>query len=461
MQLNDVHGTYARRRHAFLTAMGSGIALIPTAREAPRNRDSLYPFRHDSYFYYLTGFAEPEAVLVLVAGASPKSILFCREKNMEREIWDGFRYGPEGAREVFGMDEARPIAELASALPQLLADQPAVHTFVGWDTAWDKTLSDALNGVRALVRTGVSAPSVVHDARAILDAQRLVKDEHEIAMMRRAGEISSAAHIRAMRFARPGQYEYQVEAELLHEFVAHGAREQAYSAIVASGPNACVLHYRENDRLMEDGDLLLIDAGCEYASYASDITRTFPVNGRFTGPQKAVYEVVLEAQLRCIDAVKPAAPFNAYHETAIRVLAQGLIDLGLCKGTLDGVIESKAYFQFYMHRAGHWLGLDVHDAGDYRRGGSQGEWQTLKPGMVLTVEPGLYIRPADNVPAEFANIGVRIEDDILVTATGNDNLTARTPKAVADVEAACRRSRARIRSNDSTLIPTRPTCTTR
>ncbi|MEO7761592.1 MAG: Xaa-Pro aminopeptidase [Casimicrobiaceae bacterium] len=439
MKLNDVHATYAGRRNAFTAAMGSGIALIPTAREAARNRDSLYPYRHDSYFYYLTGFNEPEAVLVLIAGAASKSILFCREKNLEREIWDGYRYGPDGARETFGFDEARPIGELAAALPQLLADQAAVYTFVGWDAHWDKTLTDALNGVRALVRTGISAPSVVHDARALLDAQRLIKDDHEIAMMRRAGEISSVAHARAMREARPGQYEYQVEAELLHEFVAHGAREQAYSAIVASGPNACVLHYRENNRQMADGDLLLIDAGCEYASYASDITRTFPVNGKFTGPQRAVYELVLEAQLKCIDAVKPGAPFNAYHETAIKVLAQGLIDLGLCHGSLDTVIQTKAYFQFYMHRAGHWLGLDVHDAGDYRLGGSTGEWQTLKPGMVLTVEPGLYIRPADKVPAQFHNIGVRIEDDILVTAAGNDNLTAKTPKTIADVEAACRR----------------------
>ena len=420
-----------------------GIALIPTAHEAARNRDSLYPYRHDSYFYYLTGFNEPESVLVLIAGSgqfpTPRSILFCREKNLEREIWDGYRYGPDGARATFGFDEARPISELASALPQLLADQPAIFTFVGGDAAWDRQISDALNGVRALARTGVSAPTVVHDIRAILDQQRLVKDGYEIDVMRRAGEISSDAHIRAMQTARPGQFEYQVEAELLHEFVRNGAREQAYSAIVASGPNACVLHYRENNRLMNDGDLLLIDAGGEYASYASDITRTFPVNGKFTGPQKAVYEVVLEAQMKCIDDVKPGKPFNAYHDTAVRVLSQGLIDLGLCKGSLDSVIESKSYFQFYMHRAGHWLGLDVHDAGDYRIGGSTGQWQTLQPGMVLTVEPGLYIRPADNVPEKFHNIGVRIEDDILVTPGGNDNLTVKTPKTVADVEAACRR----------------------
>jgi Xaa-Pro aminopeptidase len=369
----------------------------------------------------------------------PRSILFCREKNLEREIWDGYRYGPEGAREAFGFDEARPIGELAAALPQLLTDQDAVYTFVGLDAEWDRTIAHALNGVRALIRTGVAAPSVVHDVRALLDAQRLLKDDHEIAMMRRAGEISSMAHVRAMQTARPGQYEYQVEAELLYEFVRWGAREQAYSAIVASGPNACVLHYRDNNRQMKDGELLLIDAGCEYASYASDITRTFPVGGRFTGPQKAIYELVLETQIKCIDAVKPGAPFNAYHDTAIRVLSQGLIDLGLVEGTLDAVIESKAYFQFYMHRAGHWLGLDVHDAGDYRRGGTNGVWQTLEPGMVLTVEPGLYIRPADNVPPDFHNIGVRIEDDILVTLSGNDNLTVKTPKTVVDVEAACRR----------------------
>ena len=439
MIANDALAAHAARRNALLAAMGEGIALIPTAHEAARNRDSLYPYRHDSYFFYLTGFAEPEAVLVLLAGKTPKTILFCREKNLEREIWDGYRHGPDGARSTFGFDEARPIAELDAALPQLLADQPGVYTFVGADPQWDRTISEALNGVRALSRTGVSAPNVVYDARALLDAQRLVKDGHEIAMMRRAGEISSLAHVRAMERTRPGQFEYQVEAELLHEFVRSGAREQAYSAIVASGANACVLHYRDNNRKMADGDLLLIDAGCEYGSYASDITRTFPVNGKFSGPQKDVYEVVLEAQEQCIGQVGPGQPFNAYHDTAIRVLAQGLIDLGLCKGSLDEVIETKSYFQFYMHRAGHWLGLDVHDAGDYRVGGSTGQWQTLQPGMVLTVEPGLYIRPAENVPEQFHNIGVRIEDDILVTRSGNENLTARTPKSVADVEAACRR----------------------
>jgi Xaa-Pro aminopeptidase len=263
---------------------------------------------------------------------------------------------------------------------------------------------------------------------------RLVKDAHEIALMRRACAISSAAHRRAMRHAKPGVHEYEVEAELAHEFLRAGAQSVAYSSIVASGPNACVLHYRDNNRKMADGDLLLIDAGCEYQGYASDITRTFPANGRFTGPQRAVYEVVLAAQLACIDAVKPGAPFHDYHHVAERVLAQGFIELGLLTGTLDGVLESGSYKQFYMHRAGHWLGMDVHDAGLYQQ---HGESVRLVPGMVLTVEPGAYIRPADNVPERFWNIGVRIEDDVLVTVDGTDNLTAATPKSVADVEAAC------------------------
>jgi len=254
--------------------------------------------------------------------------------------------------------------------------------------------------------------------------------------MRRASSISAAAHRRAMRTARPGQHEYEVEAELAHEFLQHGAQAVAYASIVASGPNACVLHYRDNNRQMQDGDLLLIDAGCEYQGYASDITRTFPVNGRFSAEQRAVYEVVLAAQLACLDAVRPGAPFHDYHKVAERVLAQGFIDLGLCKGSLEEVLESGAYKQFYMHRAGHWLGMDVHDAGLYQLKGSS---QTLVPGMVLTVEPGAYIRPADNVPERFWNIGVRIEDDVLVTADGIENLTAAAPKSVADVEAACRR----------------------
>jgi len=337
---------------------------------------------------------------------------------------------------VFGFDEALPIGELSSRLPDLASDRPALFTPLGLFSDWDRRVTDLLNEVRNRARTGVAAPDEVVDVRGALDAMRLVKDAEELRLMRRAAAISSAAHARAMARARPGQYEYQVEAELAHEFLQHGAQAVAYASIVASGPNACVLHYRDNNRQMQDGDLLLIDAGCEYQGYASDITRTFPVNGRFSAEQRAVYEVVLAAQLACLDAVRPGAPFHDYHKVAERVLAQGFIDLGLCKGSLEEVLESGAYKQFYMHRAGHWLGMDVHDAGLYQLKGSS---QTLVPGMVLTVEPGAYIRPADNVPERFWNIGVRIEDDVLVTADGIENLTAAAPKSVADVEAACRR----------------------
>jgi Xaa-Pro aminopeptidase len=428
---------YARRRAQLAQATGDGVVLVPTAPEMPRNRDSFYPYRHDSYFYYLTGFSEPEAVLAMVVkDGEATSLLFCREKNAEREIWDGYRHGPEGARDTFGLDQGHAIGKLPEMLPQLLSNQSRVHTLIGATPGWDKAVTDALNAVRALARTGVAAPDAVLDVRTPLDAMRRVKDEHETALMRRAAEISCAAHARAMRSTRPGSHEYQVEAELMHEFLRHGAMSPAYGSIVASGPNACVLHYHENNRQMRDGELLLIDAGCEYQGYASDITRTFPVSGRFTGAQRDVYELVLATQMACIAEVGPGMKFDAYHERAIRVLAQGFIDLGLCQGSLDGVIESGDYKRFYMHRAGHWLGMDVHDAGDYRD--RSGTWATLEAGNVLTVEPGAYIRPGDSVPEHFWNIGVRIEDDILVTATGVDNLTAGAPKTVADVEAAMR-----------------------
>ena len=437
--MNHAHQIYRARRDAVLQTMrdrsGGGLALVPTAPEVPRNRDSLYAYRHDSYFYYLSGFPEPEAVIALVAAPDgDRHLLFCRERNEEREIWDGFRYGPEAAREIFGFDEAHPISAMRERLPDLAADRPALFTPLGLFRDWDREVTDLLNVVRNRVRTGVAAPEEVVDVRAAVDTMRLVKDLHEIALMRRACAISTGAHRRAMHAARPGDYEFQVEAELMHEFLREGAQSVAYTSIVASGPNACVLHYRDNNRQMLDGDLLLIDAGCEFQGYASDITRTFPVTGRFTGPQKAVYELVLAAQLACIEAVRPGAAFHDYHHVAERILTQGLIDLGLCTGTLEGVLESGSYRQFYMHRAGHWLGMDVHDAGLYQQ---HGESVRLAPGMVLTVEPGLYIRPADNVPEDFWNIGVRIEDDVLVTADGIDNLTAAAPKRVADVEAAC------------------------
>ena len=429
---NPVHIKPFRKRRARLAKeLQSGVVVMPTAPERSRNADAHYDYRWDSAFYYLTGFREPEAVLVMVLGKEPRSILFCREKNLEREIWDGFRFGPELAREQFGFDESYPYAELDTRLPELLANEDTLHTPVGSDPAWDLRVAGWLNAVRARVRTGVTAPGQIRDVRAAVSDMRLFKDEHELAVMRRAAQISSEAHARAMRTAAPGKREYEVEAELIHEFCRNGARAPAYGSIVAAGANACVLHYRENSAEIRKGELMLIDAGCELDSYASDITRTFPIAGRFSAVQKDVYELVLASQEAAIREVKPGADFIDYHDAATRVLVQGLIDFKLCKGSVDKVLEDGSYKQFYMHRTGHWLGLDVHDAGEYMQ---KGKWRKLKPGMVLTVEPGCYIRPADNVPKAFWNIGVRIEDDVLVTAKGREILTADCPKSVKDVE---------------------------
>ncbi|NWG32150.1 MAG: aminopeptidase P N-terminal domain-containing protein [Rhodocyclaceae bacterium] len=419
-----------------MAAAGGGVAVIPTAPERLRNRDTHFPYRADSYFHYLTGFPEPEAVLVLIANTAPQAILFCREKDVEKEIWDGFRHGPEGARESFGFDAAFSIGEFDAKLAELLADQPALWYALGYDAEWDARITRALNAVRAQTRAGRRAPAVIHDVRAVLDAMRLVKDEHEIALMRRAARIAGAAHRRAMRFTAPGRYEYEVEAEFLHEFRRAGCQAPAYPPIVAGGANACILHYVGNDRPLKDGELLLIDAGCELDGYASDITRTFPVNGRFSGPQADVYQLVLDAQAAAIAAIRPGAGFNAPHEAALRVLAQGMVDLKLLEGSVEGILESEAYKRFYMHRTGHWLGLDVHDAGAYRQGET---WTVLQPGMTLTVEPGCYIRAAADVPAAFHDIGIRIEDDVLVTADGCEILSADTPKTIADIEAWMKR----------------------
>lgn len=427
---------FAARRTRLLDKMQAGVAVIPTSAEHVRNRDAHYPYRFDSYFYYLTGFPEPEAVLVLIAGTSgngaPHRLLFCRDKNEEREIWDGFRYGPAGALETFGIDAAYSIGELWNKLPDLLANQPTLHYAMGHDPTFDTHIVEALNKVRAMTRSGITAPAEIHDVRALLDEMRLFKDDTELALMRRAGAISGEAHRRAMRAASPGRFEHEIEAELLHEFRANGAQAPAYTPIVAGGANACILHYVDNNRRLNDGDLLLIDAGCEVDGYASDITRTFPVNGKFSAAQRDVYQLVLTAQAAAIEQVKPGSPWDAPHEAAVRVLAQGMLDLKLLEGSLDGVIESGAYRRFYMHRTGHWLGLDVHDAGEYKRDGT---WRPLEPGMVLTVEPGCYIRTADDVPQSLWNIGVRIEDDALVTPSGCEILTIATPKTVTDIEA--------------------------
>ncbi len=431
---------YATRRRRLTEAMQAGIAVLPTAPERVRNRDSHYPYRYDSYFYYLTGFAEPEAVLVLVAGKEPRSILFCRERSAEREVWDGFRYGPERARERFGFDAAHPIAALDDEMEKLLADQAALFYPVGAEADWDARAMRWLNRVRDKARAGVAAPERVQDLRALVDDMRLVKDAHELGLMRRAAGISAAAHRRAMQAARPGRFEYQVEAELLYEFRRQGAQFPAYWPIVAGGANACVLHYVANDALLADGELLLIDAGCELDGYAADITRTFPVGGRFGAAQREVYELVLAAQRAAIEKVRPGNAWNEPHDAAVRVLAQGMLDLKLLAGSLDEALEKETYKRFYMHRTGHWLGLDVHDAGQYKHAGN---WRTLQPGMTLTVEPGLYLRAADDVPEPLRDIGVRIEDDVLVTGEGCEVLTAQAPKEAPEIEAWIRDARAR------------------
>ncbi|WP_432240727.1 Xaa-Pro aminopeptidase [Herbaspirillum robiniae] len=439
---------FAARRERLIASMqkaGGGVAIIPTAPEVMRNRDADYPYRHDSYFYYLSGFTEPEAVLVLVAGRENRSILFCRDKNLEREIWDGYRFGPQAAQQQFAFDAAHPIDELDKSMPALLADAPAVYYGLGQDEKRDAQLQRWLQGVRALARSGVAAPGSVVDVSVLLDNMRLFKDAFEIDLMKRAGVISAEAHCRAMRLSRPGLREYHLEAELLHEFRRNGSQYPAYGSIVATGANSCVLHYRASDAELKDGDLVLIDAGCELDGYASDITRTFPANGKFSGPQKELYEIVLASQVAAIAETAPGKRFMDGHDAAVKILAQGMLDTGLLDknkvGSLEDVIEKGDYRQFYMHRTGHWLGMDVHDVGDYRDPATADgakPWRTLQPGMVLTVEPGIYVRPGEGVPEKYWNIGIRIEDDAHVTPTGCELLTTGVPSKVDDIEALMR-----------------------
>jgi len=428
------HAHFIARRKRLLKTIGDGVAIIPTAPEVVRNRDAHHPFRFDSYFWYLSGFPEPEAVVVLVGGRRPKSILFCREKHEEREIWDGYRYGPKAAKAAFGFDAAYPIELLDQKLPEFLVDRDTLWHAVGHDDAWDARIARALNAVRAESRAGKRAPRAIHDLRFELDAMRLIKDAAEAEIQQRSADIASAGHARAMHACRPGMAEYELEAELTYEFRKRGADAHAYTPIVAGGANACVLHYVENNKILNDNTLVLIDAGCEVAGYAADITRTFPVNGRFNAAQKDVYEIVLAAQHAAIKATAPGRHFMEGHDAAVRVLTQGLIDLKLLSGDLENLIEKGDYKRFYMHRTGHWLGLDVHDAGEYKVGDA---WTTLQPGMTLTVEPGLYIRPGADIPPALAGIGIRIEDDVRVTEAGCHVFTT-APKTGAEIEEVMR-----------------------
>jgi Xaa-Pro aminopeptidase len=438
---------FAARRARVLAAMQPGaVAVLATAPEAPRNGDSDYPYRHDSAFYYLSGFTEPDSMMVLVAAQGDKpasAILFCRQKNAEREIWDGFRYGPDAAREAFGFDAAFPIDELDGEIGKLLANAPAVYYALGHSAALDLQMKTWLQNVRRQSRTGVTAPTAAHDLLAMLDEMRLFKDDSERATMQRAATISGQAHARAMGATKPGMFEYEIEAELLHEFRRNGAQYPAYTPIVASGANACVLHYVANNAQCRDGELVLIDAGCELDSYAADITRTYPVNGKYSAPQRQLYELVLAAQSAALAAIAPGRRYSDVHDAAVKVLAQGMLDLGLLdKNTFasaDDAIAERAHQQFYMHGTSHWLGLDVHDAGSYRDVHAEGKpSRPLQPGMVLTVEPGIYVRPAPGVPEQFHNIGIRIEDDVFVTVDGHAVLSSAAPKTIDEIEQAMR-----------------------
>jgi Xaa-Pro aminopeptidase len=426
---------FAERRRKLMDRMApDSIAILPAAPERVRNRDVLHPFRQDSDFQYLTGFGEPEAVLALIPGREHgEAVLFCKERNPEKELWDGFLVGPEGAIERYGFDDAFPIADIDDILPGMIEGRSRVYYPLGKDPAFDNRVMDWLKVIRSKVRSGAHPPGELVALEHLLHDMRLYKSAAEIKVMAKAGQISAEAHCRAMKRARQGGYEYNLEAELIHTFMEHGARSTAYPSIVGGGANGCILHYIENAAPLKDGDLVLVDAGCELECYASDITRTFPVSGKFSPEQKALYEVVLAAQYAAIDAVKPDNHWNQPHEAALRVLTQGLIDLGLLAGTLDDALANESYKPFFMHRTGHWLGLDVHDVGDYKVGDA---WRVLEPGMALTVEPGLYIA-SDNTDVEprWRGIGIRIEDDVVVTKEGCRNLTEGVPKTIADIEA--------------------------
>ena len=464
MNLTASACVFAQRRARLAAELGAqGLAIVPTAPEQQRNRDADFLYRPDSYFYYLTGFAEPGAWLVLTGDG--QSTLYCQPKDLEREIWDGYRLGPAAAPAQLGVDAAFSVAELDTHLPDLLDGRAAVWYPFATHKGLETRIGGWLASVRARARLGALCPEQQRDLCGPLDEMRLIKEASEQATMRRAAQISAGAHIRAMqlsaRMLRQGQElrEYHLDAELLHEFRRHGSQSPAYGSIVAAGANACVLHYRADAAPVRDGELVLVDAGCELDGYASDITRTFPANGKFTGPQRALYELVQASQDAAIAVTKAGARFTDPHEATVRVLAQGLLDLGLLDankvGRLEDVIEKRAYFQFYMHRTGHWLGMDVHDCGGYVEPSEMGQTsertdpltgatvihrpaRVLRPGMVLTIEPGLYVRPAPGVPEPFHNIGIRIEDDAIVTATGCELISRGVPVQADEIEALMR-----------------------
>lgn len=424
-----------QRRNQLLKKIDSdALVILPSAPLAMRNGDYEYPYRQNSDFYYLTGFEEPEAVAILAPKRKEgEFIIFNRPRHPEREIWDGPRAGQQGACKVYGADQAFSILSLVDKLPELLIGRREIYCLLGVNKEFDDLLFAATNKVRGRIRSGVSSPAALVDVGHIVHEMRLIKSKAEIALMRKSAEIAASAHVRAMQNCRVGMNEYELEAEIIYQFQRQGARFPAYTSIVGSGANSCILHYNANNQIIRDGSLVLIDAGAEYQYYASDITRTFPANGKFSKEQRAVYEIVLAAQLAIIKQIKAGLAWEKMHETAVKVITQGLVKIGLLRGKVADLIAKQAYLPFFMHRTGHWLGLDVHDAGQYA---VNNKWRKLEAGMVLTVEPGIYISAEmKNVPARWHNIGVRIEDDILVTKSGHEVLSKHVPKTIDELEA--------------------------
>jgi Xaa-Pro aminopeptidase len=429
----DIREFKRRRRQLMRMAGRDAIVIVPAAPERVRNNDAHYPYRQDSDFHYLTGFPEPESVLALIPGRKQgEVILFCRERDPAREQWDGHRAGQEGAVADYGMDDAFPIDDIDDILPGMIEGRERVYYHFGRDTDFDLKLIGWVNRVRAMIRQGAKPPHEFVALSHLLHDLRLFKSPAELRTMRASATIAAEAHVRAMRATRAGMNEHEIEAELLHTFRKHGA-VPSYEPIVGGGANGCILHYRANNSLLRDGDLLLVDAGAEYQCYASDITRTWPINGRFSPEQRALYDIVLDAQLAAIEEVREGRSFDAYHEAAVRTITAGLIDLGLLKGSLTSNLETHSYRRFYMHKTGHWLGLDVHDVGDYR---VDGEFRVLEPGMVVTVEPGIYISPdLKGVSARWRGIGIRIEDDVVVTRGAPEVISSAVPKHAEEIEA--------------------------
>ena len=435
--MSKINDEYKKRRRNLMRQMGeASIAIIPGAHEVVRSRDTHYPFRQNSNLSYLTGFPEPESLAVLIPGREQgEFVLFCRDKDRSREIWDGIREGPEGAQQNYAADDAFPISDMDDILPGLIEGREKVYYSMGTHPDFDSKLLNWINHIRTQSRSGVLPPGEIIDLEHMIHEMRVVKTSTELGVMRKAGKISAQAHKLAMQACKPGMTEYQLQAIIEHEFADKGAVAPAYSSIVGSGVNACILHYIETRAVLQEGDLVLIDAGCEYQGYAADITRTFPVSGKYSAEQAAIYEVVLEAQRVAIEACQIGNTYNQPHDKSLEIIVQGLRDLKLLKGSQEEIMETRSYTEFYMHRVGHWLGMDVHDAGDYKVEGADSSWREFEAGMVTTIEPGIYIQPDNKkVPAKWRGIGVRIEDDIAIRKAGPENMTASVPKAIADIE---------------------------